>query len=63
MLRGARRDLRAMGDGQDLQPVRPPREPGAERIGNGTTNTCVDLVADERGGGARRRGAVRLDYL
>ena len=49
MLRGARRHLRAVGDGQHLQVFGQPRQARADGICHRAADACVDLVEDQGG--------------
>ena len=53
MRAGLRRDLRRMRDGEHLHALGEPREPPADRLGDGAAGAGIDLVEDQR-----RRGAA-----
>ena len=54
-----RGDLRRVRDGEHLHALGKPREPPADRLGDGAAGAGVDLVEDER----RRRAAVGERHL
>ena len=54
MALGLRRDLRRMGDGENLDAGCEPRQPLADRLGDRAADARIDLVEDQR----RRRAAI-----
>ena len=59
MRAGLRGDLRRVRDGEHLHALGEPREPPADRLGDGAAGARVDLVEDER----RRRAAIGERHL